>query len=588
VAAREEEGGAMREEHVLEAILEAPAEQPGDEFFPQVAGALIGAAAADALGWITEFVRGPDHLRKLYGTDRVDQYRAWQKRSGGRFNTYLDRINPGEYSDDTQLTLAVARSLLPDGSIDLEHFSKMEMPLWLDYARGAGATITAAARAIGRKTARWNANFFSYRQGGRELSYQDSGANGAAMRVGPIALANIRDPDQTSLGVWQTSIVTHGHPRAILGALVHAEALRLCAAERTALRREELLGAIRAYVENVSIPEDRGITEWLRRWDEGEQQRSFEPLWAETTQEVLAALGWIAEAHSSEDIPRILDALGCFRPETKGSGTGTALAGLLIFSILGHDFSEAVVTAINQLGTDTDTIGGFVGGLCGAWHGYENVPPEWASELQDYDYLVRVATELARVSARAGVGGQALLPKPGTGAKPLPNLLDRLRERSVAKGERIYHPLFGTGWVEFVEEQALRRRDGAEAIFAYVRFDIGQTCKFRFIRIPKKRRTTAPRRGAQETAKRGKREDQLSFGGKGGERANKDDPRHLLSSREMELLKEVASGRTTRELAATLGISSASVVAHLRRIFEKLGVHHPGEALTEARRRGLL
>src|SRR2546422_1329591 len=123
---------------------------------------MIGAAAADALGWITEFVRGPEHLRKLYGTNRVDRYRAWQKRTGGRFNTYIDHINRGEYSDDTQLTLAVARSLLPDGSIDIEHFSKVELPLWLQYARGAGSTITAAAKAIGRKSSAWNSNFFDY------------------------------------------------------------------------------------------------------------------------------------------------------------------------------------------------------------------------------------------------------------------------------------------------------------------------------------------------------------------------------------------------------------------------------------------
>jgi ADP-ribosylglycohydrolase/DNA-binding CsgD family transcriptional regulator len=587
VAAGADEGGAMRNEHVLEDFLEAPLERPGDEFFPQVAGALIGAAAADALGWITEFVRGPDHLRKLYGTDRVDQYRAWQKRSGGRFNTYLDRINSGEYSDDTQLTLAVARSILPDGSIDMEHFSKMEMPLWLDYARGAGATITAGAKAIARKSARWNSNFFMYRQKGRELSYRHSGANGAAMRVGPIALANIRDPEMTAVGVWQTSIVTHGHPRAILGALIHAEALRLCAAERMALRREELLGAVRAYVENVSVPRVGGIGKWLDHWDEGGQHPPFAALWEETKEEVIAALGWLTEAQSREDIPRVLDALGCFTPETKGSGTGTALAGLLIFSILGHEFSEAVVTAINQLGADTDTIGGFVGGLCGAWHGYENVPPEWASELQDYDYLVRVATELGRVSARAGMGGRALLPKQGKGAERLPNLLDRLRERSVAKGERIYHPLFGTGWVEFVEEQALRRRDGAEAIFAHVRFDIGQTCKFRFIRMPKKRKTTRRER-PQAAREQKKRDDQLRLGSTEEKTRDRDDPRSLLSPREVEILREVAAGKTTRDLAAQLGVSSAEVVAHIRRILEKLDSPSPRDALAEAERRRLL
>src|SRR5437773_559230 len=141
-------------------VAEVPAQSPEDDLYPRVAGGLIGGAAADALGWITEFVRGPGHLRKLYGTDRVDEYRSWEKITGGRFNAYTDYISKGEYSDDTQLGLAVARSLLPGGSIDIEHFSKRELPLWLDYARGAGGTVTRGARAIGRKTAAWNRNFF--------------------------------------------------------------------------------------------------------------------------------------------------------------------------------------------------------------------------------------------------------------------------------------------------------------------------------------------------------------------------------------------------------------------------------------------
>src|SRR6266849_3512166 len=132
-------------------IVEKPSAEHDDRF-SRIAGAFLTSAAGDALGWITEFVRGRDHLVSLYKTDRVSAYRSWQKASGGRFNTYIDYINKGEYSDDTQLTLAVARSLLGDGSLDAEHFAKVELPLWLDYNRGAGATITAGARAIGRKS----------------------------------------------------------------------------------------------------------------------------------------------------------------------------------------------------------------------------------------------------------------------------------------------------------------------------------------------------------------------------------------------------------------------------------------------------
>jgi ADP-ribosylglycohydrolase len=471
---------------LLQSLVELREEQPGDEYFRPVAGALIGAAAADALGWITEFVRGREHLRKLYGTDRVDRYRAWQKKSGGRFNTYVDYINRGEYSDDTQLTLAVARSLLPNGTVDVQHFAKIELPLWLQYARGAGATITAAAKAASRKSAKWNTNFFNYRRGDRSFSYRDAGANGAAMRIGPIALANLRDSGVTYDGVWRTSIVTHGHPRAIFGAVLHAEALRLCAVG-AALRPDEFLGALRAFVSGATVPGDPDYQSWLALWNKG-AARPFHAVWEETRAELLEGLDLIAHAKGAGSISTGMATLGCFDRATKGSGTATVLAGLLIFVILGTDFQEAVVTAINQLGADTDTIGSFVGGLCGACHGYENVPPQWATELQDYDYLVRVATELSRVAARAGMGGRAVLPQRGRPLEGTPDLLEQLERREISKGDRVYHPLFGTGWVDAMDAQALRRRDGSEAVFAYVRFDIGQSCKFRFIRMPKARR----------------------------------------------------------------------------------------------------
>src|SRR6266545_2916551 len=114
----------------------APSEE--DELFPLIAGALVGAAAGDALGWITEFVRGREHLKKLYKTDFVTEYRPWQKSTGGRFNTWVDYISKGVYSDDTQLTLATARAIRDAGAFDVEYFSKRELPLWLQYARGAG------------------------------------------------------------------------------------------------------------------------------------------------------------------------------------------------------------------------------------------------------------------------------------------------------------------------------------------------------------------------------------------------------------------------------------------------------------------
>ncbi len=45
-----------------------------------------------------------------------------------------------------------------------------------------------------------------------------------------------------------------------------------------------------------------------------------------------------------------------------------------------------------------------------------------------------------------------------------------------------------------------------------------------------------------------------------------------LTSREVEILRLVASGLTNRQLAEQLGVSTRTVDAHLRSVYAKLGV----------------
>lgn len=457
-----------------------------DVLFPGVAGSLLGAAAADALGWITEFVRGKDHLQKLYKTDLVTEYRAWEKTSGGRFIAHVDRIEKGEYSDDTQLSLAVARSLLADGTVDVEHLAKAELPLWRDYARGAGSSVTAAAKGLARKNVRWNRNFYTYTHRGQQLDYRDAGGNGGAMRVGPIALANPGRPEAVSDGVWRSTVVTHGHPRAIFGGLLYGHALRLCLEGRGSLTREGFLEDLSAVIAQEQPPDDPEFQEWVTIWDRGSDQ-PFATASNLVRKEVLAELEYLKVLPTADDpIHEYMQRLGCFRPETKGSATATVLAALGVFLQAGRDVRNAIVRTVNQLGSDTDTIGAFVGGLCGALHSYDSIPHEWASELQDYDYFLRVATEISRIAAGEGIGGRALLPERTGELADLPDLLTSLRSDDLNLGERAYHPLFGPGWVNGIKPQPLRRKDGGKVVYARVQFDLGQSCKFKDLRIPRR------------------------------------------------------------------------------------------------------
>ena len=61
-----------------------------------------------------------------------------------------------------------------------------------------------------------------------------------------------------------------------------------------------------------------------------------------------------------------------------------------------------------------------------------------------------------------------------------------------------------------------------------------------------------------------------------------------LTSRELEVLKGVAKGHTTKLLAKDLGLAAPSVETHLRNIFKKLDATNRGEAVSTALKVGLI
>jgi DNA-binding NarL/FixJ family response regulator len=61
-----------------------------------------------------------------------------------------------------------------------------------------------------------------------------------------------------------------------------------------------------------------------------------------------------------------------------------------------------------------------------------------------------------------------------------------------------------------------------------------------------------------------------------------------LTAREMQVLKGVAKGHTTKRLARDLGLAAPSVDTHLRNIFKKLDATNRGEAVSTALKVGLI
>jgi len=68
------------------------------------------------------------------------------------------------------------------------------------------------------------------------------------------------------------------------------------------------------------------------------------------------------------------------------------------------------------------------------------------------------------------------------------------------------------------------------------------------------------------------------------ERAAPDD----LTARELDVLREVALGRSNREIAATLGVADETVKTHVARVLAKLQVENRTQAIVQALKRGLV
>lgn len=66
------------------------------------------------------------------------------------------------------------------------------------------------------------------------------------------------------------------------------------------------------------------------------------------------------------------------------------------------------------------------------------------------------------------------------------------------------------------------------------------------------------------------------------------DPIDLLTSREREVLQQVAEGKSNKEIAVLLKLSVYTVEAHRGKIMEKLNLHSAGELVRFAIRNGLI
>jgi hypothetical protein len=293
------------------------------------------------------------------------------------------------------------------------------------------------------------------------------------MRISPHVLANIGRWRQAESDIWRNSIVSHGHPRAIIGALLYGYSLNLVLQHSQPPAGQEFVESLGHWVKTLEVPNLQGLHKWIHEWNRGNQE-TFETIFDRTKKEAVEQLRivWLALKQNTSP-ERLLDRLGCFNFQTKGSGLATTIAGIYIFALQPEKTQENIILAANAIGSDTDSIAAFVGGLGGAVFGIDAIPEKWRSQLQDAPFLIHIGKSLANITTNTPVDTKI---HPGIANLTTLQLLSR---KILQPHLRVAHGCLGLGTTQKVETQSLLTKNKTVTIVE-VRFDIGQSCKFAF------------------------------------------------------------------------------------------------------------
>jgi ADP-ribosyl-[dinitrogen reductase] hydrolase len=280
----------------------------------RVAGALVGSAVGDALGAPFEF--GPPGRFSARFPSPARGART-EMCGGGPWE-------PGEFTDDTQMALLVAGSLVDRGDLDeADLFDRFRV-----WAQADPKDVGIQTRAVLGSGQPWDvAATEHFRRTGR------AAGNGSLMRTTPAAIRFSRDRRELTMdAARRISALTHGDPSTGEGCAIFHELMRV------ALDGGDPLAAIPAALAAVA-------DEHRQRW-----ATVLGPDWTPS------------------------DA-------TESNGAVWPTLGQAVWALgQGSDFAD-VMRRVIDLGGDTDTVAAVAGGLAGAVFGRGGIPSRWASAV---------------------------------------------------------------------------------------------------------------------------------------------------------------------------------------------------------------
>lgn len=368
-----------------------------------IKNSMLWAAYGDALGFITEMCNKETLKFRTNGISHISGLIPWKRKIGGKYGTSVN-LPAGCYSDDTQLRLAVCRSINNDGKFDFETFSKIEIPVFLAYGLGVGRGTKTAGESLQKKSVQWNTNFFNTKYS----QYIFAGGNGAAMRIQPHVLCSPRGAEHEIIRkIMRDTIITHGHPVGWVGAVFHGLTLHYCLTHGKCpdLNQWEFLASKTNQINEVCANDPLLNNIWLPAW-EREAGKKIEEGVSEAVHDLIydikiierlvidtSANSFTSSEEAANNYRNVVLAINALDSSVRGSGTKTAL----LATFIGHYFSKAPLKGleicVNTLGSDTDTIATMAGALLGACTNTE--PPQ---KILDQEYIEDQALRLFNIS----------------------------------------------------------------------------------------------------------------------------------------------------------------------------------------------
>jgi poly(ADP-ribose) glycohydrolase ARH3 len=269
-----------------------------------------------------------------------------------RSRKQLLELKPDErltYTDDTAMAIGIAESLSLYGHVDEKLLGdRFKANYQREPNRGYANGPIKVFEMVEQQG-------ISYAKAAQMLfGWQGSLGNGGAMRAGPIGLFFYDSPD-----IYEhakvSSIVTHAHPVGVDGAaliaIAVAEALRLQMAD--AFDQEQFLAKL---------------------------------LNAARTRELQAKMRDIVSMlkHDTSD-KDVAEELG--RSVRADESVPFALYSFLRYPL---KFEDCVLCAVCN-GGDRDTLGAMAGSIAGACHGVESIPGQWKTNLENREYIEKLA-----------------------------------------------------------------------------------------------------------------------------------------------------------------------------------------------------